>query len=86
MEIITICYDGMGGENMNKEKFEWMLEEVAHLNGITKEQVRQEMQEVMEEGMRCPDPEVQQRWAQIPKQGEKVTLEEFVEYIINQCR
>jgi len=70
---------------VNEEKFEWVLEVIAQHNGITKEQARKEMQEAMEEGMRCPDPDVQQRWAQIPKQGEKVTLEEFVEYIITQC-
>lgn len=70
---------------MNQEKFERVLESIAQRNGLTKKQVREEMTIAMEEGIRCSDPVVQQRWSQIPKRGEKLTLEEFVDYLVSQC-
>ena len=71
---------------MRKLKFELMLAEIARRNGTTKEQVRREMQIAMESGMNSADPLVQQRWKRIPKQGEKLTLEEFVDYLATQCQ
>ena len=78
-----MCYDEWGGGYMDQHEFEWVLGVIARRNGITKEQVREEMQIAMEEGMRSPDPVAQQLWAQIPRRGEKLTLEEFMEYLLS---
>ena len=76
----------VGGDTMRKLKFELMLAEIARRNGTTKEQVRREMQIAMESGMNSADPLVQHRWKRIPKQGEKLTLEEFEDYLATQCQ
>lgn len=67
---------------MEQRDFDRVLRIIALRNGTTKEKVREEMQIAMEEGMKCPDPIVQQRWAQIPRRGERLTLEEFMEYLL----
>lgn len=68
---------------MQKQDFEWMLAQVAEKAGISKEQVRREMQEAMDDAMRSPDPMVQMRWKFIPRKGKQPTLEEFVEYLLS---
>ena len=45
---------------------------------------RKEMQKAMDLAMASKDPIIQARWARIPRSGEKVTLEEFVEYVATQ--
>ena len=77
-----MCYIEAGGELVHKHDFEYMLEMVANNAGISKEQVRKEMQEAMEEAMHSPDPMVQMRWQFIPRKGEQPTLEEFVEFLL----
>ncbi len=67
---------------MRQQYFERMLEAVAKKEGLSKEQVRREMQEAMDEAMNSPDPMVQMRWRFIPRKGERPTLEEFVEYLL----
>jgi len=67
---------------MMKEEFEAVLESIGKQNGIPKEQVRAEMQLAMEEGMKNPDPMVQEQWRKIPRKGSQPTLEEFVEYLL----
>ena len=67
---------------MQKQDFERMLETVAENAGISKEQMRREMQEAMDEAMNTPDPMVQMRWTFVPRKGERPTLEEFVEYLL----
>ena len=59
-----------------------ILEKVAQREHTTVAQVRKEIIETMEEGQRSPDPAVQAAWAAIPRKGEKLTLEEFVAYLI----
>lgn len=67
---------------MQKQDFDRMLAQVAKKAGISKEQVRREMQEAMDEAMNNPDPMIQMRWKFIPRKGEKPTLEEFVEFLV----
>ena len=68
---------------MLKEEFESVLEIIGKQNGIPKEQVREQMQLAMEEGMQNPDPLVQEQWRKIPRKGTQPTLEEFVEYLLS---
>ena len=65
---------------MNKQKLERVLEQITREDHTTPEAVRREMQLALDAGQANKDPAVQARWRQIPHKGEKVTLEEFMEY------
>ncbi len=67
---------------MQKRKLDKIIEEVAKANHTTAEEVRREMQAAMETGQASSDPETQKIWRSIPRKGEKLTLEEFIEYMI----
>ena len=69
---------------MKKHKFDSILEQIAKKEHTTKEHVRQKMQKAMDLAMTSTDPVIQARWARIPKSGDKLTLEEFVEYLASQ--
>jgi citrate synthase len=77
-----MCYTGIGGEVMQKQDFEQLLEKVAHNMGMSKEEVRREMENAVTEAMNDPDPMVRMRWNFVPRKGEKPTLEEFIDYIL----
>ena len=70
---------------MKQAKFQAILEHIAKAEHITPEQVRHEMQKAMDTAMASTDPAIQAKWARIPKSGEKLTLEEFVEYLATQA-
>ena len=70
---------------MQKDKFESILEQIARKEHTTKAHVRQEMQKARDLAMASSDPLIQARWARIPKAGERLTLEEFVEYVATQA-
>lgn len=69
---------------MKQNKFDAILEQIAKRENITKAQVRREMEKAMDLAMASDDPVIQARWARIPRSGEKLTLEEFVEYVTTQ--
>lgn len=69
---------------MKQNKFETILEQIAKKQNTSKAHVRKEMQKAMDHAMASKDPIIQARWARIPRSGEKVTLEEFVEYVATQ--
>ena len=68
---------------MDSPKLKRILEQVAQREHTTVAQVRKEILAAMEEGQKNPDPAVQAAWAAIPRRGQKLTLEEFVVYLIN---
>lgn len=63
-----------------------LLKQIARENHTTPENVRREMEEVMRMGQQNPDPAIQARWASIPKKGNTLTLEEFLDYMVNTVR
>ena len=67
---------------MEKDKFNRVLEEIARNHHTTVQEVRKEMEFAMQAGQSSPDPAVQARWNSIPRKGDKLTLEEFIDYII----
>ena len=69
---------------MKQNQFETILEQIAKKQNTSKAQIRKEMQKAMDLAMASKDPIIQARWARIPRSGEKVTLEEFVEYVATQ--
>lgn len=74
------------GDIMRNQEFERVLERIAMDNHTTIEEVRKEMIIAMKDGQSCPDPVVRARWARIPKKGNELTLEEFVEFLLNETK
>ena len=68
---------------MEKKGFKQILAQIAAANHTTPEEVRQRMEAAMASALRNPDPLVQQMWDSIPKQGQHLTLDEFMEYLID---
>lgn len=67
---------------MTAKKMQEILNKIAASHHTTPGgEVRLEMEPAMEAGQRAPDPVVQARWNAIPRKGEKLTLEEFIEYV-----
>lgn len=54
---------------------------IALKEGITAEEVRKNIQEVIDMGMTNPDPAVKQFWDAVPHQGERPSPEEVILYI-----
>ena len=66
---------------MADQKIDAIIRQIAKKNRTTPERVRQEIQLAMDAAMASSDPAVQARWAQVPRRGEKPTLEEFIGYM-----
>lgn len=67
---------------MQKKKLDTILAKIAKNHGVTVQEVRKEMEEAMEAGQRSEDPKVKEIWDRIPKKDQVLTLEEFVDYLI----
>lgn len=60
--------------------FKTILQAVARKNGVSTETVLKEMQEAIDIGFNDPDPEVQAKWREIPRKGDKPTPEDVIMY------
>ena len=69
---------------MEETGFEQILRQMARTGNTTPEKIRQELESAMASALRNPDPVVQQMWNSIPKKGALPTLDEFMEYLIQQ--
>ena len=69
---------------MEKQGFEQILRQIALISNTTPEKIRQEMEAAMVSALQNPDPVVQQMWDSIPRKGDTPTLDEFMEYLIEQ--
>ena len=68
---------------MQNTPFERILGQIASANQVSSSEVREKMQLAMEAAMANPDPAVQAMWDSIPKSGSKLTLDEFMDYLID---
>lgn len=66
---------------MTKQEMDRLLMQLAEMEHTTPEEVRREMQMGLDEALNNPDPVIRARWETIPRRGERVTLEEFIEYM-----
>lgn len=57
------------------------ISKVALKNGISENEVRAEIQKVIDEGMKNTSPQAVTFWGKIPRKGEKPTPEEFIDYM-----
>ena len=67
---------------MSDSKFVNVIAQIARKNHTTPEKVRAQIQYAMDMAMKSSDPGVQARWASIPRKGDRLTLEEFVSYLV----
>lgn len=68
---------------MEKNGFAQILSQIAQAKHTTPEEIRQLMEEAMASALQNPDPAVQHMWGSIPRQGRELTLDEFMEYLID---
>ncbi len=68
---------------MNIQK---ILENIAVQNGVSVAQVRQDIQDALDQGWNSTDENVKAYWRKIPAKHEKPTLEEVLLYIINSIK
>ena len=66
---------------MTEQELERMLTRIAADHHTTSREVRREMEIAMEEAASNPDPVIQAQWDKIPRKGERITLEEFIQYV-----
>ena len=67
---------------MKTNKLDKVLASIATEHHTTVQEVRREMEYAMYVGQSNPDPAVPAQWNSIPRKGDKLTLEEFIDYII----
>ena len=63
-----------------------ILKKIAMQNGVSVDQVRQDIQEALDYGWNSTDKNVQAYWRKIPAKHGKPTLDKVLLYIINSIR
>lgn len=71
---------------MEKSKVIRAFEKIARKEGISVDEVRQEIQKAIDDAMQSDDPAVQAYWRKIKFKGEKPMPEEVVLYIAKQVK
>lgn len=71
---------------MEKSKVIRAFEKIARKEGISVDEVRQEIQKAIDDAMQSDDPAVQAYWRKIKFKGKKPTPEEVVLYIAKQVK
>ncbi len=67
---------------MKHEKITDSLRQIAREEGITEEEVRNEIALAISYALKSNDPNIQNFWKDIPCEGDSPTVEEIVEYLI----
>lgn len=80
-----MVYCTVWGDIMQKKKLDKIIAQIAKAHHTTPEEVRKEMCAAMEAGQASEDPEVQKVWNSISRNGEVLTLEEFMDYMIKRA-
>lgn len=71
---------------MEESKVIRAFEKIAKLEGISVNEVKQEIQKAIDDAMQSDDPAVQTYWRKMKCKGEKPTPEEVVLYIAKQVK
>ena len=67
---------------MQDSASEKILRQISSDKQISSRQLREQMQQALEEALKNPDPVVQAMWDSIPCRGAVPTLEEFMDYLV----
>ncbi len=62
-----------------------IFKQIAAKNGVSVAQVRQDIQEAIDEGWNSSDKKVREYWSTIPAKHEKPTLEEVISFMVSEC-
>lgn len=65
---------------MNKKQIEIALAKTARKNGVTKEEIAQTIQGIIDKNYDSDNPNVRKIWRNMTPDGRKPTMEEFLEY------
>ena len=57
------------------------LRKVAEENGVSVEEVRREIQAIIDDLYNSDDPEITNKWHSITETGQKPTVEQMIEYL-----
>lgn len=63
-----------------------IIEKVAEKNGVTKEEVENEIRKTIEEAMTSQQPEAQRFWKEIAPDGQIPSVETVINSIINKVK
>ena len=67
---------------MTKKDMDRILKRIAKEYNTTPEHVYREMESTIEQVMATAGPSARALWDQIPRKGEKNTVEEVIEYVV----
>lgn len=65
-----------------KEKISEHLRTIAQQEGITENEVRNEIAYAVSLALKSKDPKIQNFWKMIPCEGESPTIEEIIDFIV----
>lgn len=65
-----------------KEKISEHLQAIAEQEGISENEVRDEIAYAVSLALKSQDPKVQNFWKKIPCEGESPTVEEIIDFIV----
>ena len=63
------------------KKTETALRKVAEENGVSLEEVRRDIQAIIDDLYNSDDPEIKSKWRSITETGQKPTVEQMIEYL-----
>lgn len=69
-----------------KAQTQAILQQVAKEHRTTEDEVRKEIRKAMVAGMLSRDPAVQEEWRKIPHEGEYLTEDDFLIYLIEKTK
>ncbi len=69
---------------IRKKSIENNLEKIANSEGITPDEVRNEIALAISYALKSDDPKVQNFWKNIPCEGESPTVDEAINYLASQ--
>lgn len=67
---------------MRKGEYMKVLKTIAMSEGITVEEVENEMQRAIDAGFSSQDESVQNEWSKVPFKGDRPTSKELLEYLV----
>lgn len=71
---------------MKKGKINRVIGIIGRREGISPQEVENEIQRAIDMGFDNPDVKVQEEWAKIPFKGKRPTPEEVIEYMYKQIK
>lgn len=67
-----------------KKKISEYLRIIARKEGITENEVREEIAFAISLALKSKDPQIQNFWRNIPCNGESPTIEEIIDYVVTE--